>query len=1200
MNNFKKWVREMKKNKFIKNTLLFILFFSINSSKINCGGIIDVITKGIEIPEPKAEFAFGEIGKAEQQLKELRNELSKSQEKNDEFKAIYSKKISDITTEIKKINNQIIKNPQNLDFLNSKLEILQETYQDIKSIQASRKQRLLFLEEHIKILENYLKDPNFKDLTNEFNDPKKFYSFDDLQKINELNLAQEEKIKLLEEQKQNSEVELKSFEQSTEIAKENYEKKLKERESFKKNPDKIVNSIGLQGLNKDQKLELLNLQENLLKNKKELNEFKIFELKNKLELAKSNIFLEDSKINIFKRTATDIKPTIKISEASIKQDKSTLEKQKTEIIKNNAKYKSEINKITLKHDNDKKQLEKLSKEYKVKTGPLLDHWETPAISKQEFNKIMLVGNANENVHLSNKEKDLLEAQIEKQTEELTLFKINSEIKETFYKIEKGKFASEKEIQSEIKKYNKTKLDITAKVAKIKEKINVTKESLKNKNKALENHIKLKSKFNGLNIQKQTNSSNDFSSPEVKIKQQIKYMQDTIDIYENIITMNNKMEKETIFISSVLDQLVGKWYRPAYAIKFDKIPSIIPELKLFVSDLLIHFYRFGITSFIEKVVSSVTKNYDPINLILMLIFALVLIFFIKIFSPKIVYKLTNSSKKNTSLNEPDSLLRFFSYTIAFIIDFISKYIFSISIWLFILFFIDSVMIPDRYITIIFYFASIIYLIYLANRALKYFLIFNKKYNLLSFADLNYQKRLTSIVSIIIYSTIFIQLFRKAFELGIYYQSELPAALSALNWIIGQIALILLMTKELVKKAMPKKWNLSQEQFNNFYYFVLLISVIIIVMANPYIGLGRLLLFVIQRILLSMIMVIGLIMLHKISKNLALKVLFKSDEETILSRFSHGKIVYGAYIIISFLLLIFIGIIAGSYIWDLGISSSYISSAFAKEIFFYDNNSISANSIFAIIGFIFLGIIFASLINKYVLTKIFDLLLVETGIQLTTTTIIKYLFIIIFAIIGFNFAGLGGLVKWFLTLLLVAIGWMMQEPLKDLIYYFIIIIQRPLKIGDYVRVRHDSQDVDGVVRKINTRTVTLKSRNSESISIPNSKLLTNLIVNFNYNTRFIAFDDINITIGFKYDPEVVKKIIADVLDNHPNILKSPRPVIRLDKFGDYGFIFSIRGFLSAQYTLDMWDISSDLKFCIAKALKENHIEIAVPISVWKSVE
>jgi small-conductance mechanosensitive channel len=48
--------------------------------------------------------------------------------------------------------------------------------------------------------------------------------------------------------------------------------------------------------------------------------------------------------------------------------------------------------------------------------------------------------------------------------------------------------------------------------------------------------------------------------------------------------------------------------------------------------------------------------------------------------------------------------------------------------------------------------------------------------------------------------------------------------------------------------------------------------------------------------------------------------------------------------------------------------------------------------------------------------------------------------------------------------------------------------------------------------------------------------------------------------------------------------------LYRFGAYGFVFQVRGFMSSSYTLDMWDIAGDIRMAIAMALRKNNVTIA----------
>ena len=44
---------------------------------------------------------------------------------------------------------------------------------------------------------------------------------------------------------------------------------------------------------------------------------------------------------------------------------------------------------------------------------------------------------------------------------------------------------------------------------------------------------------------------------------------------------------------------------------------------------------------------------------------------------------------------------------------------------------------------------------------------------------------------------------------------------------------------------------------------------------------------------------------------------------------------------------------------------------------------------------------------------------------------------------------------------------------------------------------------------------------------------------------------------------------------------------------GYMFMVRGYVSSAYTLDQWDIASDVRILIVQKMRAHNIELAVPI-------
>jgi small-conductance mechanosensitive channel len=448
------------------------------------------------------------------------------------------------------------------------------------------------------------------------------------------------------------------------------------------------------------------------------------------------------------------------------------------------------------------------------------------------------------------------------------------------------------------------------------------------------------------------------------------------------------------------------------------------------------------------------------------------------------------------------------------------------------------------------------------------------------------------------------FREAFILGNYHKSELPTILLAINFIIFQIAAILLLSKDQILSLISTKSDFGQwvyEQVDTYYYFLQLLLIAIIVMSNPYVGYGRLVLFVLKRLLYTAILLQLLLWIQEWFKRISSRIFFffDTDEEIARDRFTYAKTWYGLLVVLIFAVFTVIGLLIAARIWHwpevlLKIQNWSDIMVWVKTPFLLEKTTrpISLLTIGKLLGFIFGGSVIAFAVNRFVLGRIFDILLIDSGVQNTIASLIRYLIIIAAIIFGFESVGLGEQVWYLIAALVLGIGWVIKDPAADLIAYFILIVQRPIKVGDYIFL----DDVtNGVVRRITPRSVELRRKNSTTVIIPNVVMTSRTVSNWNHARGFIAFDDIMITIPYKVDPAHVRELLMRVLDESRVILKNPRPVVRLENFSDLGYVFLVRGFLSSNHTLDMWDIASDIRFALVKRLHEHGIEIAYPVRI-----
>ena len=625
-----------------------------------------------------------------------------------------------------------------------------------------------------------------------------------------------------------------------------------------------------------------------------------------------------------------------------------------------------------------------------------------------------------------------------------------------------------------------------------------------------------------------------------------------------------------------------WYRPEYAITWDGIKSIIPDTVNFMTYVRNYFTRGAIINTFQHLYEAAKEPVDIFVLLLKLVGALILLLLFYFSMPRFTGWLKTISDQGMG--------RLVGVCLAGIFSFTYSYFISIALWILLflaLLFQDTV---DTYLYILFYLLSIPYLLYLANCFIRFMIRFNEEHDY-AFISAEFQRRLWLVLSVLIYSTITIFFFREAFMLANYYHSELPTILLAVNFIIFQISLILLIDKEQILGFIPTKnefWLSVHDQVNRFYYLMLLAVITIIILSNPYVGFGRLVLYALFGLLYSIALLLLLYWLHGLFKRTASRVFFATVDDVARERFANAKTWFGIAIITSFLVLSFLGLVIGAKIWGWPITFSKIS-----ELLYYPligvetENPITIITFFKILIFVFFGFIAAYGLNRFVLGRIFDLLLVDPGVQHTVSSIAQYLIIITAVFFGFQSAKLGVLVNYIVGALILGLGWVLKEPISDFVAYFIILVQRPIKIGDFIKI---DEDITGVVRKITARSVILRRKNSTTLVVPNSLLISRTIVNWNYTRNFIAFDDIIILVDYKEDPEKVKEVLYKVVEEYPNVLKNPKPWVRLDNFDEYGYKFMVRGFISSVYTLEKWEIASSIRISIVKAFEQHGIKLA----------
>ena len=170
--------------------------------------------------------------------------------------------------------------------------------------------------------------------------------------------------------------------------------------------------------------------------------------------------------------------------------------------------------------------------------------------------------------------------------------------------------------------------------------------------------------------------------------------------------------------------------------------------------------------------------------------------------------------------------------------------------------------------------------------------------------------------------------------------------------------------------------------------------------------------------------------------------------------------------------------------------------------------------------------------------------------------------------------------------IGIGFGLQNVASNFISGLIILLERPIKIGDRIEVGK----VEGDVTEIGARSTTVVTNDNIAIIVPNSKFITENVVNWKYTGEKVRFR-VPVCVAYGSDVRLVEKVLLEVARENPNVMDDPPPVVRFLEFGDNGMLFELRPW-STSLVHRKGKLIRSLNLAIYDQFKEHNIEIPFP--------
>jgi len=258
----------------------------------------------------------------------------------------------------------------------------------------------------------------------------------------------------------------------------------------------------------------------------------------------------------------------------------------------------------------------------------------------------------------------------------------------------------------------------------------------------------------------------------------------------------------------------------------------------------------------------------------------------------------------------------------------------------------------------------------------------------------------------------------------------------------------------------------------------------------------------------------------------------------------------------------------------------------KLFEINRTAITPSSIamfFIVIGVFALA---SRLLQRMVRSQIFSRTRIDEGIQYTLTRISHYVIMIIGAVVAFQFIGIDltglAIIVGFLS---VGIGFGLQNITSNFVAGLILLLERPIKVGDRVMVGNQ----EGDVLEIKMRSTTIRTLNNIAVIVPNSEFVSSKLENWSYGDQKVMVD-IDVGVAYGADLETVIRSLREVAEEHPDVLKNPPPDVSHRGFGDSAW--NMRLGIWLEHPRNHPRVRSDINCAIVRKFRQNGVEIPFP--------
>jgi small-conductance mechanosensitive channel len=215
--------------------------------------------------------------------------------------------------------------------------------------------------------------------------------------------------------------------------------------------------------------------------------------------------------------------------------------------------------------------------------------------------------------------------------------------------------------------------------------------------------------------------------------------------------------------------------------------------------------------------------------------------------------------------------------------------------------------------------------------------------------------------------------------------------------------------------------------------------------------------------------------------------------------------------------------------------------------------------------------------------------DAGARNSISTVTRYVGIILAVLWGLTALGIGlERLALLVSALSVGIGFGLQAITQNFVSGLILLAERPVKIGDWIKLG----DQEGDIKRINVRSTEIQVGDKSTLIVPNSELITKTIRNMTMGSAQGRIQ-IQFTVPLSTDVASVRQILLDAYTEHVGVLADPAPSVFIDSIAN-GQI-AINSFAYTSGPRAVYGVRSDLYFTMLQKFAAAGIALSSPTDI-----